>query len=83
MGMSGSNMYGKAGTKRSTMGMTGGTSKKSAVLGGMTMGGMGGKKVEKRHITDRAKKDRERRRRKQIVDQSRTHMEMEHKNRED
>ena len=32
------------------------------------MGGVGTKKIEKRTITDRAKKDRERRRRKQIVD---------------
>ena len=57
--------------------------KKSAVLGGMTMGGAGTKNVEKRMVSDKAKKDRERRRRKQIVDQSRTHMQMEHRNRED
>jgi len=58
------------------------STKKSAVLGGMTMGGAGTKNPEKRVITERAKKDRERRRRKQIVDQSRTHMQMEHSNRE-
>jgi hypothetical protein len=44
------------------------------VLGGMKMGGVGAKTIEKRTVTDKAKKDRERRRRKQIVDQSRTHM---------
>lgn len=63
--------------------MLGQSRKSAAILGGMTMGGVGTKKVEKRTITDRAKKDRERRRRKQIVDQSKTLMEMEHKNRED
>jgi len=58
------------------------STKKSAMLGGMTMGGAGKKNPEKRVVTERAKKDRERRRRKQIVDQSRTHMQMEHSNRE-
>ena len=38
------------------------------MLGGMTMGGTGTKTVEKRMVSDKAKKDRERRRRKQIVD---------------
>ena len=60
-----------------------GTTKKSAILGGMKMGGVGAKPVEKRTVTDKAKKDRERRRRKQIVDQSKTHMQMEHRNREE
>ena len=47
-------------------GLTGfsGNSKKTALLGGMTMGGVGGKHIEKRVITERARKDRERRRRK-------------------
>lgn len=44
---------------------------------------MGAKPVEKKTVTDKAKKDRERRRRKQIVDQSKTHMQMEHRNREE
>lgn len=51
-------------------------------MGGMTLTSTGLKAKDKKTITEKTRKERERRRRKMIVDQSKTHSEMESKLRE-
>lgn len=50
----------------------GGTTK----LGGMTLTSTGLKTKDKKTVTEQTRKERERRRRKMIVDQAKTHIEM-------
>jgi len=45
--------------------------------GGMTLSSTGLKTKDKKTVTEKNRKDRERRRRKMIVDQGKTHIEME------
>lgn len=51
-------------------------------MGGMTLTSTGLKAKDKKTITDKTRKERERRRRKMIVDQSKTHFDMDQKKRE-
>ena len=50
--------------------------------GAMTLSSTGLKTKDKKTVTEKTRKERERRRRKMIVDQSKTHLEMEQKRRE-
>ena len=50
--------------------------------GGMTLTSTGLKTKDKKTVTDKTRKERERRRRKMIVDQGKTHIEMDQKRKE-
>lgn len=50
--------------------------------GGMTLSSTGLKTKDKKTVTDKTRKERERRRRKMIVDQAKTHIEMDQKRKE-
>ncbi|CDW76374.1 sperm flagellar protein 2 [Stylonychia lemnae] len=62
----------------------GGASKTNLMTlgGGMTLSSTGLKTKDKKTVTEKNRKDRERRRRKMIVDQGKTHIEMEQKRKE-
>jgi len=51
-------------------------------MGGMTLASTGLKSKDKKTVDEKTRKDREKRRRKMIVDQGKTHSEMEQKARE-
>ena len=52
------------------------------VTGGMTLTSTGLKTRDKKTVTEKTRKERERRRRKMIVDQAKTHLEMDQHRRE-
>lgn len=71
--------------QQTSLGATGNTTRLGGMMtlgGGMTLSSTGLKTKDKKTVTDKTRKERERRRRKMIVDQAKTHIEMDQKRKE-